>query len=180
MADESKDQRSPESPLDLKDFEYQEMRQAAREINPRAPEDILNIMTATTAVENILAGSSPPPGAVFHPNLPLAYIGGKSLEEINLVRRERNAIVRPFSLRVGDDFLLVYFEYLDLTEEHLHNSQLRTFRVAKASDLEGNKIDASGDLDELIAQKISAVVEKERRELEKRSQGKGKILPGSS
>lgn len=172
MVDEIKDQETPESPLDLKEFEHQEMLKVAAEINPQAPEDVLNIMTATTAVENILVGSSPPPGAVFHPNLPLARVTGAALEAINQVRRKINMNPRYFSIKVGDDLLLVWFNYLDLTKEHLNNNQLRTFGVVEVTDLRKNKVDAPGDLDKLIDDKISARREKEKQELISRLQGK--------
>lgn len=185
MVDEKKDQDGPESPQDLREFEYQEMLRAAAAINPRVP-DSLSIMTATSTSENILVGSSPPPGSVFHPNLPLACVAGVSLAEVNRVRQESNAgdeNRRLVWLRVGDNQLQVYIKYYDLTEEDLRDSEpRRTFEIEKVTDIKG--VDESGATDaekeekfaslyKLIDQRISRVRGEERQRLGLREKGKG-------
>jgi len=159
------------SAVDLQDFEYQEMVRAAVEIDPQATEDSLNSLTTLSAGENILVGSSPQPGAVFHLNLPLARVGGVPLELINRARQKLNLTPRPFPIRTADDLILVWFEYRDLTEELMQEDQLATIKVIGVTDLRKHPIDPPENLDQLIKAKISAGREKEKQALEERVRG---------
>ncbi len=181
MPDEKKDQGTPENPQDLKGLEYQEMLKEVTSVTPREPGEILEPETVTI-VEHVLLSSSPPPGMVFHPNLSLACVAGASLEAVNRVRQERNANPKKSSrmmwLRVGKDFLRVYFEWLNLTEEDIKDINPRTtFRIVGVTDYDGNPIEKT-NVDVLIDEKISAVRKKEERELMGRL--RGKIPIGSS
>jgi len=157
------------SAVNLKDFEYQEMVKAAVEIDPQATENSLNGLTTLSAGENILVGSSPQPGAVFHLNLPLARVAGVQLEVINQARQKLNLTPRPFSIRVADDLMLIWFKYRNLTEELIQDDKLATIEVIRVTDLKEHPIDPPENLDQLIKAKISAGRTKERRALEERA-----------
>ena len=145
--DKTEGQRPPPERMEqLKDQELVTMRVYAERFNlkPDALEKEYHNLALTVAEHACLGSGSI--GLAFHPNMPMARLGGVSLEAVNKGRSEINRQGKHFFLYESPtgQLFFCYIEFPDLTEEMIKMSapclSFKLKKIEPVKEVGGNSL----------------------------------------